>query len=93
MFRRKFIAGLTLAGAGAMASGADTRKVTFRIAGFSCITCAVGLDTMMRDKAGVVHSQSSYQDAKTTIEFKPKVVSEEALKAFIAEMGFTATRI
>ena len=92
MFRRNFIARLTLAGVGCGAAGdSDNRTVTYRVKGFSCVTCAVGLDTMLRQQAGVVHSQSSYSDGITTIEFKPAIVNEKSLKAFISDMGFTAS--
>ena len=53
MQRRRFIQMATLAGATglaavetAMAAGERTR-VTFHVKGFSCPTCAVGLDTLL----------------------------------------------
>jgi hypothetical protein len=91
MFRRRFITGLTFAGViGTDAKTQQTKVVTYRVKGFSCITCAVGLDTMLLQHGGVLHSKSSYPDALTMIEFRPSLVNEESLKAFISEMGFTA---
>src|SRR5579863_2481025 len=95
MFRRNFIQSITLAGAGGLstlktASAGQTKTVTYRIQGFTCITCAVGLDTMLRDQPGVMKSKSSYQEARTVIDFNPSVVTETSLKAFIEEMGFHA---
>jgi hypothetical protein len=91
MFRRRFITALTFAGViQTNAKTSQTKVVTYRVEGFSCITCAVGLDTMLLQHMGVVHSKSSYPDALTTIEFQPSLVNEESLKAFISEMGFTA---
>jgi copper chaperone CopZ len=95
MFRRQFIQLATLAGAGGLSSigamaTAEKRTVTFRIQGFSCITCAVGLDVMLERQKGVVKAESSYQEAKTTIVFHPGLVTEAALKASIADMGFRA---
>ena len=94
MFRRKFIArlGFASAGLGAIAAvhAGQSRKVTYRIKGFSCITCAVGLDTMLCRQTGVIHCKSSYPDATATIEFDPALLGEDSLKAFISEMGFTA---
>lgn len=90
MFRRNFLASIGAIGAVGSAAGAsDNRTVTYRVKGFSCVTCAVGLDTMMSRQKGVVHAKSSYADATTTIEFKPAWVSEDSLKAAIAEMGFS----
>ncbi len=85
MFRRNFIATvITTLGA------ADRQTVTYRIKGFSCVTCAVGLDAMLLQQQGVVHARSSYPDATTTIEFKPSIITDNSLRKFIAEMGFTA---
>ena len=94
MFRRKFIQGITLASAGAAAvrtvHASDKKTVTYRVKGFTCVTCAVGLDTMLGRQKGVIQSRSSYPDAKTVIDFSPSLVTEKSLKEFIAELGFTA---
>ncbi len=96
MFRRTFIQQITIAGTGvgiasaAKAQARENKTVTYRVKGFSCPTCAVGLDTMLRRQAGVIQSKSSYPDAITVIEFDPHLVSENSLKAFIAELGFAA---
>ena len=54
MDRRNFIQRLTVASAtGAAAYAADESKsVTFRVKGFTCITCAVGLEVMLRARIG-----------------------------------------
>jgi anaerobic selenocysteine-containing dehydrogenase len=93
MFRRQFIQLATLAGAGGLSAvgalaASEKKTVTWRVHGFSCITCAVGLDVMLERQKGVVRAESSYPDAKTTIVFHPGLVTEAALQASIAEMGF-----
>jgi copper chaperone CopZ len=93
MFRRNFIQLVTLAGAGrafAAIGDGESKTVTYRIQGFSCVTCAVGLDVMLQRQKGVARAKSSYNEAKTTIVFHPELVTESSLKAFIAEMGFRA---
>lgn len=95
MLRRKFIQLMTVAGAGGVAAlgtleASDTRTVTYKVKGFTCITCAVGLETLLRQQKGVVWAKASYPDASATIKFQPGSVTEDQLKAFIAEMGFTA---
>jgi copper chaperone CopZ len=94
MFRRQFVKMATLAGAGGLtalgAVAAEKQTVTFRIQGFSCVTCAVGLDALLERCTGVVRATSSYEDAKTTIVFHPALVTEASLRASIAEMGFHA---
>jgi Cu+-exporting ATPase len=88
MIRRNFIAGL--AAAVGTLPAADTKTVTYTIKGFTCVACAVGLDTLLQRQDGVIHSHSTYPEARTTIEYKPAVMTEQALKAFISEMGFEA---
>ncbi len=94
MIRRQFIQLATLAGAGMSALGAiaasEQKSVTYRIQGFSCVTCAVGLDVMLEKQKGVLQARSSYRDATTTIVFHPALVTEPALRSFIAEVGFHA---
>jgi copper chaperone CopZ len=91
MFRRSFIQRITC---GMAASGyAATHKsktVTYRVEGFSCVTCAVGLDAMLREHKGIVRSKSSYPDGTAVIEFNPDLVTETQIKAFIKETGFIA---
>lgn len=92
MFRRQFIQLATLAGVAGLSAFAVTEKktVTYRIQGFTCVTCAVGMDVLLQREKGVVSATSSYPDATTTIVFHPELVTEASLKATIAEMGFHA---
>jgi copper chaperone CopZ len=91
MIRRTFIQRIAGSlGAIEAAAASSTKTVTYRIEGFSCVTCAVGLDAMLRERKGIVRSKSSYPDRTATIEFNPDSVTEKQIEAFIAELGFTA---
>jgi Cu+-exporting ATPase len=90
MFRRQFV---QLFGAGSLAgivaadvTGAQT--VTYRVEGFSCVTCAVGLDAMLRTQRGVTSAHSSYPDGRVVIKFHPEETDDASLREFIADMGF-----
>lgn len=93
-FRRRFLQVMTLATAGglapleAMATGANT-IVTFHVRGFSCITCATGLDTMLCQQKGIRSSKSSYPDGKVTVGFDAQQTTEKAIVTFISDLGFT----
>ena len=93
MFRRRFLQYLALSGAGALAFEASGKglatTVTYQVKGFSCITCAVGLDTMLGKKKGILSSKSTYPEGKVTVAFEADTIGESAIRAFIAEMGFT----
>lgn len=94
MIRRRFLQLVALSGAGALAplavmEAAETKTITYMVKGFTCPTCAVGLDTLLGRQKGVVSSSSTYPEGKVTVRFHPTVVTDAAIKGFIAEMGFT----
>jgi copper chaperone len=95
MLRRRFIQFMTVVGAGGLATlgtleASDTKTVTYKVKGFTCITCAVGLETLLRQQKGVVWAKASYPDASATVKYQSATNTEDQLKAFIADMGFTA---
>ena len=92
MDRRGFLCRLTVAGAAGaavtVALGSSTR-VTYQVRGFTCVTCAVGLEVMLRDVHGVTEVSASYPNNAVTIAFDEKVTSADALKQFISDCGFS----
>jgi copper chaperone CopZ len=95
MIRRKFIGLMTLAGAGSMVAletveAAEQKTVAYRISGFTCITCAVGLETLLQKERGVVWAKASYPNNTATITYHPKLTSESSLVEFIESAGFKA---
>ena len=94
MFRRRFLQLVTMASVGGLApleavSAAATRTVIYQVKGFTCITCATGLDTLLGRQKGVASSKSTYPEGKVTVAFDPKQTSEQVIVAFISELGFT----
>jgi copper chaperone CopZ len=94
MFRRRFLQLVTMASVGTLASlegmSAGTNKtVIYFVKGFSCITCATGLDTMLGQQKGITSSKSTYPQGKVTVGFDPHQISEQAIIAFITDLGFT----
>lgn len=71
------------------ADAANTQNVTYRVNGFSCPTCALGLDTILRGLKGVLKSKATYPDGIVTVEFDNSQVTEQAIIALILEQGFT----
>lgn len=104
MIRRQFIKLATLTGATGLASfgtlealrnesGADARRtqtVTWHVRGFTCVTCAVGLETLLRREKGVVSANATYPQGMVAIRYHSDVVSPDKLRSTIAELGFTA---
>lgn len=97
MLRRQFIQAVALSSVGALnpvesiaAAGARTTLV-LQVKGFTCPTCAVGLDTLLGKEKGIVSSHSTYPEGKVTIVFDPQESSEQKIRAFISGMGFSVT--
>jgi len=93
MFRRRFLQLCVPVSAGALAvfkvkRDAPTKTVIYQIKGFTCITCAVGLDTMLRRQKGILSSDSTYPDGKVVIHFYPDQIAESSIRGFIADTGF-----
>ena len=98
-FLRRAIAGMagttaTIAlsetGAGTAADAAtETQCVTYRVQGFSCETCAVGLETMLLQRKGVIRVRATYSDARVVIGFDDNLTTYHQLREFIASCGFS----
>jgi copper chaperone CopZ len=94
MFRRRFLQLVTMASVGGLApleavSTAATQTVMYRVKGFTCITCATGLDTLLSQQKGIASSKSTYPEGKVTVDFDPNQITGQAIVAFITELGFT----
>jgi copper chaperone CopZ len=94
MFRRKFLQLMTFTSASnlvafeALAAGPAV-TIAYRVKGFSCVTCAIGLDTMLGRQKGVISSKSTYPEGIVKVSFNPDQITEQKIEAFIADLGFT----
>jgi copper chaperone CopZ len=97
MFRRNFLQLMTLAITGGLTSiesfsAEPTRTVTYQVKGFSCVTCATGLDTMLGRQKGIRSCKSTYPEGLVTVCYDPAQITQERIKAFVEELGFRVTR-
>ena len=97
MFRRRFLQIVTMASVGGLApleamSAGASKTVVYFVQGFSCITCATGLDTLLGQQKGVTSSKSTYPEGKVTVAFDPRQITEQAIIAFITDLGFTVPK-
>lgn len=98
MFRRAFIQRITLGGIGGVTAigtveGSEIRTIAYRVKGFTCVTCAVGLETMLQRERGIISAKASYPEATVIIRFDPELIAENSIKDFIAEMGFSVAEM
>ena len=91
MFRRRFLQLATLASVGGLASlevmaAEKGQTAILHVKGFSCITCAVGLDTMYSRTKGILSSHSTYPEGRVTVRFDPgSIGAEDIRKKLIAK--------
>jgi copper chaperone CopZ len=95
MIRRKFLGLMTLAGFSTLAdlkaaNALEKKTVTYKISGFTCITCAVGLETLLQREKGIIAAKASYPDALATVTYDPTATSETSIVGAIESMGFQA---
>ena len=84
MFRRRFLQFIPLATTLGLAplkamAKAGSEVVTYRVKGFSCVTCATGLDTMLGQQKGVASSKSTYPEGIVKVAFDPEVISKKQI--------------
>jgi|SRR5580704_5292466 copper chaperone CopZ len=69
----------------------ENRSIACQVKGFTCETCAVGLETMLLQQKGVTRASASYSDASVVIAFDGNLTSGKELREFIASCGFSVT--
>ncbi len=95
MFRRQFMQLIALSGVGGLspvetlAAAGPRTNLVLQVKGFTCPTCAVGLDTLLGKERGIVSSHSTYPEGNVSVVFNPQESSEQGIRKLIAEMGFT----
>lgn len=99
MQRRSFIR--TLAGSGAGVAllklgtpekiPAENASVTWTVKGFSCVTCAVGLQTILEQHRGIARVKAAYPSGKVEIGFDSNNIAPSEIKRLIEEAGFKVT--
>jgi Cu+-exporting ATPase len=98
MVRRDFIQKIAAGSGTAIAASAKPSNagstVGFMVKGFTCVTCAVGLEVVLRGVKGISHAKATYPEGKVTVVYDPAVHSVEKIRAFINKTtGFQVTRI
>ncbi len=92
LFRRRFLQSFSFATSGVALGGKPVSRrkqmVDWHVAGFTCRTCAVGLETLLSRRPGILQVQAKYPEGTVRIEFDPAKVNERELRDAIVEMGF-----
>ncbi len=63
-------------------------KIRIPIANMHCSSCAVRIETELRNTPGVIKAEASALTASAGVEYRPEATTFEALKAAIARAGY-----
>jgi copper chaperone CopZ len=99
MHRRNFI--WTLAGGGGATTallnvggsrpGAiEDASVTWTVKGFTCLTCAIGLETILQRQPGIARATAAYPSGHVQIGFDSRSIGPAEIKHLIEAAGFEA---
>lgn len=95
MIRRRFLGLATLAGATGVAAlsakgFAEKSSVSYKVEGFTCITCATGLETLLLRENGILAAVASYPEGLATITYDRRSIAPADIQRSIESMGFRA---
>ena len=92
--RRSFLRQIGVAGTSGLTAvnageTSETRTVSYKINGFTCETCALGLEVLLRRQVGITRAKASYPERQVAITFNADLTNEESIRKVIEETGFT----
>ncbi len=91
MIRRTFLGLTAVAGGFAVlraAENTEKRVVSYKVDGFWCPTCSVGLETLLTREKGILAAAATYPEGKTVVTYDARHTSPAAIGALIESMGF-----
>ena len=69
-------------------TNASQKTVQIRIAGMTCAACAKGLESSLRNMAGVMKVTVDYKAGQAVVTFDTGKQSAESLSKFVASCGY-----
>ena len=66
-------------------------KKNYNVEGMHCPNCAMNLESIEDDLAGIKQISASYQKGLMTVEFEEAIVSEEQILAAVEKRDYKAT--
>ncbi len=66
----------------------ENASVTWTVSGFSCITCAVGLETLLKAQKGIMAVRALYPSGKVEVRFDSNVIALSQIRGLVDLLGF-----
>jgi copper chaperone CopZ len=77
----------------ARGTGAEENgNVSWIVKGFTCVTCAVGLQTILERHKGITRAAAEYPSGKVEVGFDSRVIAVSEIKHLIEQAGFKVTK-
>jgi sulfite exporter TauE/SafE/copper chaperone CopZ len=68
------------------------KTVKLRVGGMSCVSCAGRIERALRNAAGVMAAEVSYDGGTARVEYDADVISPGGIITLVAGLGYTASR-
>jgi len=65
-------------------------ETTLKIEGMHCSSCAMNIDVEIEETEGVISSDTSYKNSKTTVKFDPKKIDKKKLIEIVERLDYQA---
>jgi copper chaperone CopZ len=67
---------------------AGNATVAWTVKGFTCVTCAVGLQTILQQEKGIAKVAADYPSGKVQIAFDSRTITPAQIRQLIEKAGF-----
>lgn len=67
-----------------------TQKLTFKISGMHCTSCAMNIDGELEDTKGIRQANTNYAKAITEVVFETEILTLSDIVSTIRKVGYTA---
>ncbi len=65
------------------------KVLVLKVKGMHCISCSMNIDGALENLDGVISSKTSYAKGQAKVEFDPKNISENKIKATLKDLGYS----
>lgn len=69
------------------------KKLTFKILGMHCTSCAINIDMELEDTEGVLQSNTNYANQETEVKFDGDKIVDSEIINIIKKTGYEAQPI
>ena len=64
------------------------KKTSLKIKGMHCATCAMNIESALKEAKGISSAQVNFSMEKAAIEYDPKKIKESEIKRIVKETGY-----